>query len=124
MELLTVIAIIAVLATLISATVVNAQRKSRKALSTSNLRQIALAFNIYQDDHQRRPVTFRQLVEGKYLTERVLLCPRIESLKIGRGCWSKRDLGRVGAPAAPRDPLSTPDSDSRSLRARYCALLF
>ena len=81
MELLTVIAIIAVLATLISATLVNAQRKGRKALSISNLRQIALAFNIYQDDHQRRPVYYRQLVEGKYLTERVLLCPEDRIVK-------------------------------------------
>jgi type II secretory pathway pseudopilin PulG len=104
-ELLTVIAIIAVLATLISATVVNAQRKSRKALSTSNLRQIALAFNIYQDDHQRRPATFRQMVEGKYLTERVLLCPEDRIVKNWAGLLEQTDQGRVGSPSAPRDPL-------------------
>lgn len=105
MELLTVIAIIAVLATLISATLLNAQRKGRKALSTSNLRQIALAFNIYQDDHQRRPVTFRQLVDGKYLTERVLLCPEDRIVKNWAGVLEQTDQGRVGAPSAPRDPL-------------------
>ena len=105
MELLTVIAIIAVLATLISATLVNAQRKGRKALSTSNLRQIALAFNIYLDDHQRRPVTFRQMVDGKYLTERVLLCPEDRIVKNWAGVLEPTDQGRVGAPSAPRDPL-------------------
>jgi type II secretory pathway pseudopilin PulG len=105
-ELLTVIAIIAVLATLISATVVNAQRKSRKALSTSNLRQIALAFNIYQDDQQRRPLNYRQLVEGKYLTERVLLCPEDRIVKNWAGVLEQTDLGRVGAPAGTRDPLN------------------
>jgi type II secretory pathway pseudopilin PulG len=106
-ELLTVIAIIAVLATLISATLVNAQRKGRKALSTSNLRQIALAFNIYQDDHQRRPVTFRQMVDGKYLTERVLLCPEDRIVKNWAGLLEQTDQGRVSAPSAPRDPLDT-----------------
>ena len=111
MELLTVIAIIAVLATLISATVVSAQRKGRKALSTSNLRQIALAFNIYQDDHQRRPVNFRQLVDGKYLTERVLLCPEDRIVKNWAGVLEQSDQGRVGGPSAPRDPLSNPDSE-------------
>ncbi len=109
MELLTVIAIIAVLATLISATLVNAQRKGRKALSTSNLRQIALAFNIYQDDHHRRPVTFRQMVDGKYLTDRVLLCPEDRIVKNWAGVLEQTDQGRVGAPSAPRDPLD-PDS--------------
>ena len=111
MELLTVIAIIAVLATLISATVVNAQRKGRKALSTSNLRQIALAFNIYQDDHQRRPVSFQQIVEGKYLTERVLLCPEDRIVKNWAGVLEQSDQGRVGAPSAPRDPSSDPGGE-------------
>jgi prepilin-type N-terminal cleavage/methylation domain-containing protein len=94
-ELLTVIAIIAVLATLTSATLMNAQRKSRKALSTSNLRQIALAFNLYLDDHQKRPVSYRQLVATKNLSERILLCPEDKIVQNWAGVLEANDLGRI-----------------------------
>ena len=108
MELLTVIAIIAVLATLISATLVNAQRKSRKALSTSNLRQIALAFNLYVDDHQKRPISYRQLVATKNLTERILLCPEDKIVQNWAGVLESRDLGRISPEAGVSAP-SRPD---------------
>jgi prepilin-type N-terminal cleavage/methylation domain-containing protein len=101
-ELLTVIAIIAVLATLTSATLVNAQRKSRKALSTSNLRQIALAFNLYVDDHQRRPLTYRQLVATKNISERILLCAEDKIFKNWAGALEANDPGRIAPdPAVP-----------------------
>jgi prepilin-type N-terminal cleavage/methylation domain-containing protein len=74
-ELLTVIAIIAVLATLLSSGLASAKRKARKAASTSNLRQISLAVNIYLDDHAKRPDAFISMVTNKYLTARVLICP-------------------------------------------------
>lgn len=74
-ELLTVIAIIAILATLLSSALSSAKRKTRQTASVSNLRQIALAVNIYLDDHESRPPAFRPLTERKYLTERVLICP-------------------------------------------------
>ncbi len=74
-ELLTVIAIIAVLATLLTATLSTAKRKSRQTVSISNLRQISLALNLYQDDHRKRPASYALLVREKYLTERSLLCP-------------------------------------------------
>ena len=93
-ELLTVIAIIAVLATLVSASLGNAQRKGRKAVSTSNLRQIAIAFNIYLDDRDKRPETFRQLVENKYLNERVLICPEDRIVKNWAGLLEMADPGR------------------------------
>src|SRR5688572_9825288 len=93
-ELLTVIAIIAVLATLVSASLGNAQRKGRKAVSTSNLRQIAIAFNIYLDDRDKRPETFRQLVENKYLNERVLICPEDHIVKNWAGLLEMADPGR------------------------------
>jgi len=74
-ELLTVIAIIGVLATLLSASLSSAQRKARKTASISNLRQTALAFTMYADDQRRRPASFREMVQEKYLTERALRCP-------------------------------------------------
>lgn len=74
-ELLTVIAIIAILATLLSSALSSAKRKARQSASVSNLRQIALAVNIYLDDHQGRPNAYAALTSGKYLTPRVLICP-------------------------------------------------
>lgn len=94
MELLTVIAIIGVLATLISASLSNAQRKGRKAVSTSNLRQIAIAFNLYLDDREKRPEKFRQMTESKYLTERVLLCPEDRIVGNWAGLLESMDSGK------------------------------
>ncbi len=94
MELLTVIAIIAVLATLVSASLANAQRKGRKAVSTSNLRQIAIAFSLYLDDRDKRPEIFQQLTENKYLNERVLICPEDRIVKNWAGELEKLDIGR------------------------------
>ena len=97
-ELLTVIAIIAVLATLTSATLVNAQRKGRKAVSTSNLRQIAVAFNIYVDDHSKRPATFREMTRSKYVSEAVLLCPEDRIHRNWAGLLEAQDSGRMPDP--------------------------
>jgi prepilin-type N-terminal cleavage/methylation domain-containing protein len=115
-ELLTVIAIIGVLATLTSATLVNAQRKSRKAVSTSNLRQIALAFNLYLDDQQRRPVSFQQLVATKNISERVLLCPEDRIIKNWAGVLEAQDLGRITPNADAAGP-SRPGDDLKSSTA-------
>jgi prepilin-type N-terminal cleavage/methylation domain-containing protein len=73
-ELLTVIAIIAVLATLLTATLSSAKRKARKTASISNLRQISLAVDLYRDDHHKRPLTYRAMVDEKYLVARALIC--------------------------------------------------
>ena len=75
-ELLTVIAIIAVLATLLMTALSTAKKKSRQTFCTSNLRQIALALNMYLDDFPKRPSGFESLVTVKYLpSPAVLLCP-------------------------------------------------
>jgi len=75
-ELLTVIAIIAVLATLLSTALSSAKRKARQVACTSNLRQVSLAFNMYLDDEQKRPNYLGALVTAKYLpAPAVLLCP-------------------------------------------------
>jgi prepilin-type N-terminal cleavage/methylation domain-containing protein len=107
-ELLTVIAIIAVLATLVSASLGNAQRKGRKAVSTSNLRQIAIAFNLYLDDRDKRPETFRQLTETKYINERVLLCPEDKVVMNWAGSLEKLDSGRKPAEVVPGRGGSAP----------------
>jgi len=116
-ELLTVIAIIGVLATLVTASLSNAQRKGRKAVSISNLKQIAIAFNLYADDRDKRPETFRQLVETKYLNDRVLICPEDRVVQNWAGILEKQDAGRkntgdvsVGIPG--RDgPAAGPGSE-------------
>jgi prepilin-type N-terminal cleavage/methylation domain-containing protein len=108
-ELLTVIAIIAVLATLVSASLGNAQRKGRKAVSTSNLRQIALAFNLYVDDRDKRPESFRQLTANKYLSERVLICPEDRLVKNWAGELESQDLWLREGNAVG---VTVPNSDS------------
>ena len=75
-ELLTVLAIVGILATLLMSTLSIAKKKSRVATSTSNLRQIAIAFTLYQDDHAHRPLTWDRLLSSGYLgSERILKCP-------------------------------------------------
>ena len=108
-ELLTVVAIIAVLATLVSASLANAQRKGRKAVSTSNLRQIALAFNLYFDDRDKRPETFRQLVQTKYLIERVLICPEDKIVRNWAGELEKLDAGRKSSAEIAIPGRETPE---------------
>lgn len=82
-ELLTVIAIIGILATLLMSALSTAKKKSRIIGSTSNLRQIAIAFTTYQDDFSRRPRTWDQLLEAGYLgSPKVLKC-----LEDRKGNW-------------------------------------
>jgi prepilin-type N-terminal cleavage/methylation domain-containing protein len=98
-ELLTVIAIIAVLATLLASTLGAAKKKGRLARCTSNLHQIALAMNMYLDDHEKRPPTFDALLEGKYLGGReVLPCPEDKT-----GKWG--NLVNVNATTLPNSSL-------------------
>lgn len=75
-ELLTVIAVIAVLATLLLSAIGTAKKKSRQVRCTANLHQISLALNMYLDDLERRPPAFDPLVRQRYLpAPAVLLCP-------------------------------------------------
>jgi prepilin-type N-terminal cleavage/methylation domain-containing protein len=76
-ELLTVIAIIAVLGTLLLTALSSAQKKSRQARCTANLHQISLALNMYLDDFDQRPRQLGPLAGSKYLPSRaVFICPQ------------------------------------------------
>ena len=75
-ELLTVIAIIGVLASLLMAAVTSAKKASHRARCMSNLRQISLALNMYVDDCEKRSPDLAHLTSSRYLPNRqVLLCP-------------------------------------------------
>ncbi len=75
-ELLTVIAVIAVLATLLLSAIGTAKKKGRQVRCISNLHQISLALNMYLDDHEKRPPAFDPLVQQRYLpAPAVILCP-------------------------------------------------
>ncbi len=95
-ELLTVMAIIAVLATLLMTALVSAKRKTRQAACTSNLRQISLALNMYLDDQEKRPDNLTVLASSKYLPAAgVLRCPEDKT-----GNWG----GLVESSLAPTPP--------------------
>src|SRR6185295_10980982 len=92
-ELLTVIAIIAVLATLLMTALSTAKKKSRQTFCTGNLRQIALALNMYLDDFPKRPSGFESLVAVKYLpSPAVLICPEDKT-----GNWGGTNRGDMYA---------------------------
>lgn len=82
-ELLTVIAIVAVLATLIASSVAGAKLRSQQAVCMGNLRQIALAVEIYSDDTGKRPRSVTRLTQRpSWLAHpRVLLCPGDPALR-------------------------------------------
>lgn len=67
-ELLTVIVIIGILATLLSTGLTSAKRKARQASCTGNLRQISLAIDMFLDDQRERPTNFAVLALSKYLS--------------------------------------------------------
>ncbi len=60
-ELMLVTSVILILGTLSISSVVNSRRQARQAFCTNNLRQIALAFQMYQQDYRKLPVTERFL---------------------------------------------------------------
>jgi type II secretory pathway pseudopilin PulG len=65
-----VIAIIAILATLLSTSLASAKRKARQTACIANLHQIALAIDLYLDDQHERPDGFLPLLDSKYLPNR------------------------------------------------------
>jgi len=103
-ELLTVIAIIAVLATLLMTSLGTAKKKSRQTVCTGNLRQISLALNMYLDDFAKRPSGLESLVSDKYLTSPgSFICPEDKTRNWG-------GLVHAGAPqpSSPSQVFSGP----------------
>jgi type II secretory pathway pseudopilin PulG len=81
--LLTVIAIIAIVASLLLTSLKSAKRKSNTAACTSNVHQLYVAINMYLDDCGARPGV-ADLTAGKYLSRgKVLLCPEDRTLSWG-----------------------------------------
>ena len=75
-ELLTVIAIIGVLATLLMSGLTSAKKSAYQARCISNLHQLSLALDMYLDDHHKRSQDLEALTSARYLPDKkVLLCP-------------------------------------------------
>jgi len=73
-ELLTVIAIITVLASLLLPTLGGAKRNSRQAVCLSRLRQLGLGIDLYEEDFAVHPASMQALANYSYVVEAVLLC--------------------------------------------------
>lgn len=74
-ELLTVIAILGILASLLLSALASAKKKSRIAICTSNLHQVSLAVNMYVDDTSEQP-GLTNLIDRSYLSSpKIALCP-------------------------------------------------
>lgn len=111
-ELLTVVAIVAVIATLLSSAMAGARRRSQQVVCRNNLRQVALAADLYQDETSRRPRSLTRLATRPSLLPgaRVLICPSDPAAREAGGpdglaCWGNRvhatqepAAGRVGIP--------------------------
>lgn len=122
-ELLTVIAIVGILGTLLLSALNSAQKKSWQARCTANLRQVSLALNMYLDDFDRRPGTFRFLVHTRYLpAPGIFLCPADRTGNWG-GLVNPPDIAAppagaaVALPPGPADetafgggPVGSPDT--------------
>jgi prepilin-type N-terminal cleavage/methylation domain-containing protein len=82
-ELLTVIAISAVLATLMASTLGAARKRSQEAVCRGNLRQIAIATEVYQDETGRRPRSYTRLTTRPSWigNARALVCPADPALR-------------------------------------------
>ncbi len=103
-ELLTVIAIIGILATLLSTSLVSAKRKARQTTCIGNLHQIALAMDLYLDDHGERPPAFETLVATKYLPNtKSFRCPEDKT-----GDWGSLVENPFAPPASIGDTFGGP----------------
>lgn len=116
-ELLTVIGIMAILATLLMTGLSAAKQKARTVKCTSNLRQIALALNMYMDDWEKRPGGYAPLFTGNYLIgAEAVLCPEDRS-----GRWGNLVLPRAGrepiAEAIPGVGAPAPQVDNPAARS-------
>ncbi len=64
-ELLVVIAVIGILASLLLPALNGAKERGKRAVCQSNLRQCGMAVNLYADEHNRYPTSFRWIRAGR-----------------------------------------------------------
>lgn len=114
-ELLTVIAIVGVLATLLLTALGSAKKASWRARCISNLRQVTLALNMYLEDFEKRPAMLDPVVTSRYLPDsQVLLCPADRTRRWGNlvgglpeSTWDVAPpLIAAGIASAPDTPLA------------------
>ncbi len=76
-ELLTILALIAVLATLIASAVAGAKLRAQQAVCSDNLRQLITAIEVYSRETGKRPRSATRLTHhGRWLADaRLLICP-------------------------------------------------
>lgn len=82
-EMLTVVGVIGVLATLMASGLAGSKTRSRQTMCTANLHQITVAVTTYGDDTGRRPRSLTRLAQRpSWLANRaVLLCPSDPALR-------------------------------------------
>jgi prepilin-type N-terminal cleavage/methylation domain-containing protein/prepilin-type processing-associated H-X9-DG protein len=85
-EILVVIAIIAVLAAILFPVIAGATRTARKATCISNLRQLVLAQKMYSDDYDRTivparagSITWCQILQPLMKSDQIIICPEDET---------------------------------------------
>ena len=121
-ELLTVIAIIGVLATLLASTLASAKIRAQQTTCLGNLHQIALAVEIYTDDAGRRPRSMTRLTQRPALlgAGRTLLCPSDPALRQTRNSRGQTNLAwgnLANASQEPESDVSLKDPEAGSWQA-------
>ena len=89
-ELLTIIGIVAVLASLLMTALASAKKKARAVVCTSNLHQFSVALEVYLDDSGGRRPAVSNLVARGYLSSQSLLCPEDKT-----GNWGQWAAGGI-----------------------------
>jgi competence protein ComGC len=106
MELLIVMAMIAVLAALILPGIGRARQRSYEATCLSNLHQIGQAFTIYEQDYETLPKSLSMLGSASNLSfKKLLICPSDSTERLGYLLQGNRDLPREVAPKIPTSYL-------------------
>jgi prepilin-type N-terminal cleavage/methylation domain-containing protein len=101
-ELLTALAIIAVLVGLILPLIGRAEEAGRQAVCASNLRQIGIAYVMYEDDWDGRPPSLLALAERGYVRDnRIFLCPSDPARGLQNEMLAE-EPGAVNDPSLPR----------------------
>jgi len=101
-ELLVAMAIIATLAGVILPVISRAREAGREAVCSSNLRQIGMAYAMYQDDWDGRPPSLGTLAERGYVRDsRILLCPSDPARGLQNEILAEEPAG-IDDPSLPR----------------------